>query len=162
MLKEAPGSGPEVEGSAPFLPCPSSCPAIASPLFSPSNCPRMDWLSAVAVAAIAAYAIYRVVRFSTADADLNLLLRGDHRPNAFEGKVVWCTGASQGLGVSIVQHFAAHGAKLILSARNAAQLEVHASLDDGETCMSRCTDGSMGGSGGGGRGSAGSEHTAWA
>ena len=33
--------------------------------------------------------------FVTADADLSLLLRGKHRPDAFKGKVVWVTGASQ-------------------------------------------------------------------
>lgn len=33
--------------------------------------------------------------FATADADLSLLLRGKHKRDAFVGKVVWVTGASQ-------------------------------------------------------------------
>lgn len=31
----------------------------------------------------------------SADADLALLLRGRHKPDAFRGKVIWITGASQ-------------------------------------------------------------------
>jgi hypothetical protein len=31
----------------------------------------------------------------SADADLGLLLRGKHKPDAFRGKVIWVTGASQ-------------------------------------------------------------------
>lgn len=84
----------------------------------------MTPLLLAAAVAVSAWALYRLFRFATADADLSLLSKGNHRPNAFAGRVVWCTGASQGLGVALVKHFATHGAKLILSARNKAALEV--------------------------------------
>lgn len=84
----------------------------------------MTPLLLTAAVAVSAWALYRLLCFATADADQSLLSKGNHRPNAFAGRVVWCTGASQGLGVALVKHFATHGAKLILSARNTAALEV--------------------------------------
>ena len=81
------------------------------------------WLL-LAAAALSTFAITKLVRFVFADADSNLLSLGDHKPNAFEGKVVWVTGASQGLGCVLVKHMAAHGAKLILSSRSQKALEV--------------------------------------
>jgi short-subunit dehydrogenase len=41
----------------------------------------------------------------------------------FEGKVVWVTGASSGIGEEIVRHVANQGASVILSARNLNALE---------------------------------------
>ena len=83
----------------------------------------LPWL-AIAAAGVAAYIFSRIVRFAFADADLHLLSLGDHKANAFVGKVVWVTGASQGLGSVLVSHMAAHGARLILSSRSKANLEV--------------------------------------
>jgi short-subunit dehydrogenase len=41
----------------------------------------------------------------------------------FSDKVVWVTGASSGIGEAVAVEFSREGAKLILSARNAAELE---------------------------------------
>lgn len=41
----------------------------------------------------------------------------------FDGKVVWVTGASSGIGEALAKAFASEGAKLILSARRPAELE---------------------------------------
>ncbi len=41
----------------------------------------------------------------------------------FQGKVVWVTGASSGIGEAMVKEFAKEGAKVVLSARNEAELQ---------------------------------------
>ncbi|CAI5465946.1 unnamed protein product [Closterium sp. Yama58-4] len=82
-------------------------------------------LASVATAALVLFLfIWRIVFFFTADADLTLLLKGPPPEGAFEDKVVWITGASQGIGQELAQRFAAMGARLILSARSAERLEV--------------------------------------
>lgn len=58
---------------------------------------RVGWIGALLAlmalgTAVAFVAVLSLVR---ADADLGLLLKGKHKPNAFRGKVVWITGASQ-------------------------------------------------------------------
>jgi hypothetical protein len=64
---------------------------------SSSCCYRLGWFGAfVALATVSAttsaIALYGLL---SADADLGLLLRGKHKPDAFRGKVIWITGASQ-------------------------------------------------------------------
>lgn len=41
----------------------------------------------------------------------------------FNGKVVWITGASSGIGEYIARVLAKYGAKLVLTARNEGELE---------------------------------------
>ncbi|ONM19291.1 NAD(P)-binding Rossmann-fold superfamily protein [Zea mays] len=50
--------------------------------------------------------------------DLTLVSRGPPLRERVDGKVVWITGASRGIGEVLAMHFANLGAKLILSARN--------------------------------------------
>lgn len=70
-----------------------------------------------------------VYRFLTADGDFTLLRKGPPCRDAVENKVVWITGASQGIGEALAQQFAQLGAKLILSSRRPEELErVKASL----------------------------------
>ncbi|KAG1664699.1 hypothetical protein FOA52_006674 [Chlamydomonas sp. UWO 241] len=77
------------------------------------------WLAA----AVLAFVAFKLINFINADCDGSLKGVSNHAPNAFNNKVVWVTGASQGLGIALVNHFAASGAKLILSARNVEALE---------------------------------------
>lgn len=59
----------------------------------------------------------------SADADLTLLSRPAPPPGAWQGKVVWIVGASQGLGEALARHWAAGGARLILSSRSVDKLQ---------------------------------------
>ncbi|XP_077226534.1 uncharacterized protein LOC143859947 [Tasmannia lanceolata] len=63
------------------------------------------------------------VKFATADGDFTLLSRGHAKREEIEDKVVWITGASRGIGEVLAKQFANLGAKLIISARNEAELE---------------------------------------
>lgn len=52
---------------------------------------------------------------------------------AFEGKIVWVTGASSGIGEALVKAFAKEGAKIVLTARREEELkrvQKEAGLDD--------------------------------
>ena len=49
-------------------------------------------------------------------------------PSKFTGKIVWITGASSGIGEALAKQFASAGARLILSARRAAELQRVATL----------------------------------
>ncbi|KAL9233520.1 hypothetical protein vseg_008506 [Gypsophila vaccaria] len=62
-------------------------------------------------------------KFSTADGDFTLLSKKHVKREEIEDKVVWITGASRGIGEVLAKQFASLGAKLILSARNEAELE---------------------------------------
>ena len=44
-------------------------------------------------------------------------------PQQFANKVVWITGASSGIGEALAKNFSACGARVVLSARNAVELE---------------------------------------
>lgn len=63
-----------------------------------------------------------VFQFWTTDADFTLLSK-KLKPEEIEDKVVWITGASRGIGEVLARQLASLGAKLILSARNQAELE---------------------------------------
>ncbi|GLC37615.1 hypothetical protein PLESTB_001667600 [Pleodorina starrii] len=85
--------------------------------------PALGSAAVFAVGTAIAYVAYKLVRLAFADADLHLLMLGEHRADAFKDKVIWITGASQGLGAILAKYFAGFGARLILSSRDAAKLE---------------------------------------
>ncbi|KAJ4958903.1 hypothetical protein NE237_026014 [Protea cynaroides] len=64
-----------------------------------------------------------IVKFASADGDLTLMSKKRAKREEVEDKVVWITGASRGIGEVLAKQFASLGAKLILSARNEAELE---------------------------------------
>ncbi|XP_043711687.1 dehydrogenase/reductase SDR family member 7 [Telopea speciosissima] len=64
-----------------------------------------------------------LVKFVVADGDLTLTSKRRAKREEVEDKVVWITGASKGIGEVLAKQFASLGAKLILSARNEAELE---------------------------------------
>ena len=71
------------------------------------------------------YLAYKLFKFVKADADLTLL-GCSLKPGFFEGKVVWVTGASSGIGEELCKQLSGYGAKLILSARSRDKLEAMA------------------------------------
>ncbi|XXG89362.1 hypothetical protein AAC387_Pa12g1378 [Persea americana] len=75
-------------------------------------------LSLVFAAILAIFA-----KFATADGDFTLMSKGHPKREEIEDKVVWITGASRGIGQILAKQFAKFGAKLIISARNEAELE---------------------------------------
>jgi dehydrogenase/reductase SDR family protein 7 len=68
------------------------------------------------------YAVKTLISFITSNCDLRLLSKADPPQGAFQGKVVWIVGASQGLGKGLALEWATRGAKLILSSRNKERL----------------------------------------
>jgi dehydrogenase/reductase SDR family protein 7 len=58
-----------------------------------------------------------LVDMALGECDPVVRLLGDAPRGAYEGKVVWITGASQGLGEALALHLASLGARLILSSR---------------------------------------------
>ncbi|KAJ8450518.1 hypothetical protein Cgig2_020155 [Carnegiea gigantea] len=62
-------------------------------------------------------------KFATGDADLTLMSKKRVKREEVEDKVFWITGASRGIGEVLAKQLASLGAKLILSARNEADLQ---------------------------------------
>ncbi|EPS67122.1 hypothetical protein M569_07656, partial [Genlisea aurea] len=60
--------------------------------------------------------------FLKADGDFTLLSKKIVKSEEIEDKVIWITGASRGIGEVLAQKLASLGAKLIISARNEAEL----------------------------------------
>src|SRR5205814_9534131 len=57
---------------------------------------------------------------------------------SLEGKVVWVTGASRGIGAATILELARHGARVVAGARNVEQLETlraHAETASGEIAI---------------------------
>uniref|UniRef100_A0ACD5X5V1 Uncharacterized protein n=1 Tax=Avena sativa TaxID=4498 RepID=A0ACD5X5V1_AVESA len=77
----------------------------------------------VALLAGSGASAFLLFKFATTDGDFTLLSRGAPRRDKVDGKVVWITGASRGIGEVLSMQFASLGAKLILSARNKEELE---------------------------------------
>ena len=75
------------------------------------------------VPSIIAFALFKVISLALGDADLNTLSLKRIPEKAFEGRVVWITGASQGLGELLAQSLFAQGALVLLSARREDQLQ---------------------------------------
>eukprot|EP00959_Pyramimonas_sp_CCMP1952_P107641 2250549-Pyramimonas_sp.AAC.1 len=75
------------------------------------------------VPGITAFALYKLIALAFGDADLYTLSLKKVPERAFKGRVVWITGASQGLGELLAQTLFAQGALLILSARREDQLQ---------------------------------------
>ncbi|KAI3955216.1 hypothetical protein MKW98_020849 [Papaver atlanticum] len=63
-----------------------------------------------------------ILKLSSADGDFTLLSRGKAKQEEIEDKVFWITGASRGIGETLSKQLAGLGAKLIISARNEAEL----------------------------------------
>lgn len=61
--------------------------------------------------------------FYKADGDFTLLSRRHVKREEIEDKVIWITGASRGIGEVLAKRLATLGAKLIISARNEAELQ---------------------------------------
>ena len=62
--------------------------------------------------------------FFTSDCDMALyVLPFSNTSKTFNGKVVWVTGASSGIGASLAKDFTVRGAEVIVSARRVAELE---------------------------------------
>ncbi|EXB88158.1 Dehydrogenase/reductase SDR family member 7 [Morus notabilis] len=62
-------------------------------------------------------------KFATAEGDFTLISKRHMKREEIEDKVFWITGASRGIGEVLAKQLANLGAKLILSARNEAELE---------------------------------------
>ncbi|CAK9227206.1 unnamed protein product [Sphagnum troendelagicum] len=75
------------------------------------------------VVVVVVLSVMLLVVFSRADGDFSLMMKGRTPQSVIEDKVVWITGASQGLGEALAKEYARLGAKLILSARRESELE---------------------------------------
>ncbi|PRQ41504.1 putative oxidoreductase [Rosa chinensis] len=67
--------------------------------------------------------LFALIKFTTADGDFTLMSKRHVNRHEIEDKVVWITGASRGIGEVLAKQLANLGAKLIISARNEAELE---------------------------------------
>eukprot|EP00210_Caulerpa_lentillifera_P001989 g1907.t1 len=77
----------------------------------------------VALGVICGVVVLGVVWFWNLDTDLVLAWKRSRSNSCFEEKVVWITGASQGLGRLLALYFSSRGARLILSSRNEQKLK---------------------------------------
>ncbi|KAI3750884.1 hypothetical protein L2E82_21776 [Cichorium intybus] len=80
-------------------------------------------LSIVFYSVILATVVTLSHKFLTGDGDFTLMSKGKVKRESFQDKVVWITGASRGIGEVLANQLATLGAKIIISARNEAELE---------------------------------------
>ncbi|KAG6554022.1 hypothetical protein Mapa_004942 [Marchantia paleacea] len=83
----------------------------------------MGYIAIALIVVGLAFVLWGIYFVAKADGDFTILRQAPLPPNAFKDKVVWITGASQGIGEVLSKEFASHGAKLILSARRLPELE---------------------------------------
>jgi enoyl-[acyl-carrier-protein] reductase (NADH) len=67
--------------------------------------------------------IIGIAFFLKSDADIALYLLPFKYKNQYDGKIVWITGASSGIGASLAENFVKLGATVIISARRLQNLE---------------------------------------
>ncbi|KAI9078388.1 hypothetical protein K1719_039607 [Acacia pycnantha] len=67
--------------------------------------------------------VFLAYKFATAYGDFTLMSKKQPKREEIEDKVVWITGASRGIGEILAKQLARLGAKIIISARNEAELE---------------------------------------
>lgn len=80
-------------------------------------------LSLTCVLLLACFLAYVLFKFIASDGDFTLISKKTVKREEIEDKVIWITGASRGIGEVLAKQLASIGAKLILSARNEAELE---------------------------------------
>ncbi|KAF9611684.1 hypothetical protein IFM89_034867 [Coptis chinensis] len=73
--------------------------------------------------ALVSFLILFCIAFARADGDFTLLSKGKPKRKDIEDKVFWITGASRGIGKVLAEQLSCLGAKLVISARNQAELE---------------------------------------
>eukprot|EP00123_Amoebidium_parasiticum_P017252 comp23769_c0_seq1/m.41187 comp23769_c0_seq1/g.41187 ORF comp23769_c0_seq1/g.41187 comp23769_c0_seq1/m.41187 type:complete len:324 (-) comp23769_c0_seq1:609-1580(-) len=79
-------------------------------------------VAAAVGAAVAAYVVYGLVNIFTGDCQLGVKSKSIPK-DWYQGKVVWVTGASSGIGRALALELNSLGAKVILSARRKVVLE---------------------------------------
>ncbi|KAG5681869.1 hypothetical protein PVAND_011276 [Polypedilum vanderplanki] len=84
----------------------------------------MDFLEFIGLIVFLYYTI-QIVLWITLDCDIGLFIASIYgKPiNSLEGKIVWITGASSGIGKELAKVLAANGIRVALTARNNRELE---------------------------------------
>lgn len=81
-------------------------------------------LGAAIGVALAVVTISSAVALAMGDANMSLLMRGNHATDAYKGKICVVVGGSRGFGEALAVYLARAGASVVLCARGTAQLQV--------------------------------------
>lgn len=87
------------------------------------DCKSLEMFGLVFISFVILFLFGLLYKFATADGDFTLLAKRHVKREGIEDKVYWITGASRGIGELLAKQLASYGAKLIISARNEAELE---------------------------------------